>query len=317
MSVFAKGDVMVRGDQKPRGRIEFTTSWMFNFIVRKEDVCEQLIERILGIEIDHIEFENTEQVLDPAVDGRGVRLDVYAKGSSVAFDVEMQAQPEYYLGQRMRYYQSAIDFDLLNKGMEYSDLPQSYIIFIGLSDFYGRGLPVYTLEPRCLEDDEISAGCRMRWLVLNSGDWEKERDAGLRALLQYVKDGTVTEGDDFIEQIERLVVETNNDEKVMSKMISVSTIEENAERRVRMAERYYREVGMEEGREEGLALGLAEGRAKGRAEGRVEGLAEGRAEESDRFSALVQRLIADGREGELPLLGDNHARNQLLEEYGL
>ena len=38
-------------------------------------------------------------------------------------------------------------------------------------------------------------------------------------------------------------------------MISVSTVEENAERRVRMAKKFYREEGLEEGRAEGASPG--------------------------------------------------------------
>ena len=80
-------------------------------------------------------------------------------------------------------------------------------------------------------------------------------------------------------------------------MISVSTVEENAERRVRMAKKFYREEGLEEGR--------------------VEGRAEGRAEVTARVTALVSRLVADGREGDLVLLEDPEKLELLLEEYSL
>lgn len=41
-------------------------------------------------------------------------------------------------------------------------------------------------------------------------------------------------------QIDRLVVAANDDDKVMSEMISVSTVEANAERRVSIARREHR-----------------------------------------------------------------------------
>ncbi len=87
------------------------------------------MERILGIEVDRIEFEAEEHSIQPGLQGHGVRLDVYARGGGKSFDVEMQAQTEFYIGCRLRYYQSVIDYDLLRKGMEYGDLPFSLYNF--------------------------------------------------------------------------------------------------------------------------------------------------------------------------------------------
>ena len=39
---------------------------MFNYVVSKEDVCQKLVERILGIEVDRIEFEAEEHSIQPA-----------------------------------------------------------------------------------------------------------------------------------------------------------------------------------------------------------------------------------------------------------
>ena len=110
--------------------VAFSNARMFNYVVSKEDVCQKLVERILGIEVDRIEFEAEEHSIQPGLQGHGVRLDVYARGGGKSFDVEMQAQTEFYIGCRLRYYQSVIDYDLLRKGMEYGDLPFSYIIFL-------------------------------------------------------------------------------------------------------------------------------------------------------------------------------------------
>lgn len=96
---------------------------------------------------------------------------------------------------------------------------------------------------------------RCKWLVLNGSAWAQEEDEGLRALLKYIESGIVTEGDELVKQIDRLVLEANNDERVKGEMISVSTVEENAERRVRMAKKFYREEGLEEGRAEGASPG--------------------------------------------------------------
>ncbi len=273
--------------------VAFSNARMFNYVVSKEDVCQKLVERILGIEVDRIEFEAEEHSIQPGLQGHGVRLDVCARGGGKSFDVEMQAQTEFYIGCRLRYYQSVIDYDLLRKGMEYGDLPFSYIIFLCVNDPLGSGLPVYTVAPQCEEMPECHLEMRCKWLVLNGSAWAQEEDEGLRALLKYIESGIVTEGDELVKQIDRLVLEANNDERVKGEMISVSTVEENAERRVRMAKKFYREEGLEEGR------------------------AEGRAQETARITALVSRLVADGREGDLVLLEDPEKLRLLLSEYSL
>lgn len=124
-------------------------------------------------------------------------------------------------------------------------------------------------------------------------------------MLQYIEDGTVTEGDDLVAQIDRLVVAANDDDKVMSEMISVSTVEANAERRVRQAKKFYSEVGFKQGYEAGEEQGLEQG------------LEQGKKEEAARISALINCLLADGREQDILLLGDQETLKRLLEEYSL
>lgn len=132
-------------------------------------------------------------------------------------------------------------------------------------------------------------------------------------MLQYIEDGTVTEGDDLVAQIDRLVVAANDDDKVMSEMISVSTVEANAERRVRQAKKFYSEVGFNQGYEAGEEQGLE----RGLEQGLQQGLEQGKKEEAARISALVNCLLADGREQDILLLGDQETLERLLKEYSL
>lgn len=110
-------------------------------------------------------------------------------------------------------------------------------------------------------------------------------------MLQYIEDGTVTEGDDLVAQIDRLVVAANDDDKVMSEMISVSTVEANAERHVRQAKKFYSEVGFNQGYEAGEEQGLEQGLQQGL----EQGLEQGKKEEAARISAPINRLLADER----------------------
>ena len=46
------------------------------------------------------------------------------------YNVEMQATSDKSIGKRTRYYHSQIDMELLLSGIPYSELPDSYVIFI-------------------------------------------------------------------------------------------------------------------------------------------------------------------------------------------
>ena len=65
-----------------RPRIAFTNRWMFGRVMLDESVCKDVIRCVLGIEAERIEYLNAEQVLEPAIDSRGVRMDVYARDAS-------------------------------------------------------------------------------------------------------------------------------------------------------------------------------------------------------------------------------------------
>lgn len=60
-------------------RVDFTNSWMFGRVMTDESICRDVIRAVLGIEAVRIDYLNAEQVLDPAPESHGVRMDVYAR----------------------------------------------------------------------------------------------------------------------------------------------------------------------------------------------------------------------------------------------
>lgn len=115
-------------------------NFIFTKVMRDERLCQKMLETILGLSIDHIEYIDTEKTIDEAMDAHGVRLDVYVKDAAqTVYNVECQTTNTKELPKRSRYYQSAIDFRELSKGAHYSDLPKSIIIFICTFDVFGPG----------------------------------------------------------------------------------------------------------------------------------------------------------------------------------
>ena len=130
-----------------------------NFIFYKimrfnPDICKELLEILLEIEIDHIEMRG-EETIETDFGSKGIRLDVYAKNNTQAFNIEMQATDTKELPERSRYYQGSIDVDSLQSGQPYKELKDSYVIFIVIPDIFEKDLPCYRFENLCLENNSI------------------------------------------------------------------------------------------------------------------------------------------------------------------
>ena len=259
-------------------RVDFTNSWMFGRVMTDESICRDVIRAVLGIEAVRIDYLNAEQVLDPAPESHGVRMDVYARerGSGErVYDLEMQAQREPLLGKRFRYYQAVLDVRELPAGDDYDRLPESFVVFLCSQDLFGYDLPVYHLDARA---------------------WEDAPGGDLLDLLRYAQTGKALGS--LSRKIEEAVGRANEDREWVDKVWSVSTIVENAARRERINGR----IACEEAREEG------------RQEGRQEGLEEG----SARFAALASRLIEAGRVDDLAqAASDPVRRDELFREFDL
>lgn len=222
-------------------KLKFSDRWMFNRVMCQEHICKRVIKAAFGIEVEHIEYLNAEQACEPSADNHGVRMDVVAKATGRVFDLEMQVAPEGFLGKRMRYYQSALDVNALDRGHNHQQLPDSFILFVCLTDVFGFGLPVYSIERRCIEEPGLRVGDESHWMVLNAQAWADVGDTELGDLLHYVKNGE-TAGS-LSREIDALVITYNDDRKWVGR---VTTLEQE------MA--WQREASREKGEERFAAL---------------------------------------------------------------
>lgn len=288
-------DPDVTGEPVFPGTYAFANDLMFNRVMQDESLCRRLLERILDIEIGEITYQRSQMEIGTGIFSRGVRLDVYVKGDEAVYDVEIQATRERQMAKRCRYYQAKIDSGLLPKGTDYDKLPNSYVIFICRHDPFGGGLPVYTIRPTCKEEADLKIESGSTWIALNASAWESTEDEGMRDLLEYVYNGTVAKDDHLIEDIDEAVSAINHDEDWIRMFWSVSTVEENAERRVRIAKREF-------AREYEQKLREAEQKL------REETLAEDKA----RYSALVTKLAREDRLEELAAAVEDSAKLDAL-----
>ena len=183
-----------------------------NFIFYKvmrhnPDVCKELLEILLEMEIDHIEMRG-EETVEIDFGSKGIRLDVYAKNNSQAFNLEMQSTESKDLPERARYYQGSIDVDCLKSGEKYKELKDSYVIFICIQDIFKKGLACYSFENLCREDSSIHLNDRAYKYFFIAKNCDKILNERQKAFLQVVLGQKAS--DNFTRRIEELTEEAKH-----------------------------------------------------------------------------------------------------------
>ena len=110
--------------------LTFIDDGMFQAVMHEPGISEEVVERLLHVKVDKITYPELEKPIKPFYSTKGVRLDVYLKDDNRIIDVELQTYKQDAIGKRTRYYQSMIDIDSLMKGQDYSELLDSYVLFI-------------------------------------------------------------------------------------------------------------------------------------------------------------------------------------------
>ncbi len=162
------------------------------------DLCKELLEMLLGIEIERIEQPLSEYSLKTDYGSKGIRFDVYVKdGTGRCFDIEVQTTNRKNLARRARYYQSLMDLDMLATGADYGALKDGYVIFLCLDDPFGQGLPVYTFSNTCKEDRTVSLGDGAHKIFYNAAKHAIMPSETLRSFFRFLAgadDGTALSG---------------------------------------------------------------------------------------------------------------------------
>ena len=196
--------------------LQIKDDFMFGMIMRNPKYCKPFLEIVLNEKIKTITYPKTQFCIDNDVHAKGIRLDVYIDDTeNTVYNIEMQSHQKAYLPKRIRYYHSMIDLDLLEKGMDYTELKKSVVIFVCTFDFVGKGLPIYTFEQRCKEDPFLSLQDNSTTIILNTKSNKNNITPRLRALLEYI-DGKQP-SDDYTKELDVAVkkAKTNKDWKVI------------------------------------------------------------------------------------------------------
>ena len=222
-------------EYKPVDQLVYADDFMFGAVMSDPKICKGVLELLLQVKIDHIEYPELQKSINPFYTQKGVRLDVYVADSNRVFDVECQSYKAESIGKRARYYQSMLDIGSLARGASYSDLKESYVIFICLSDPFEAGIPVYTFERKCKESEEVNLGDETHHVMFNAAAYEQEPNPEIKAFLAFVKNNKAES--DLTREIATMVQTKKFEQSFINEYLAWSMHDKDVEMRGREAGR--------------------------------------------------------------------------------
>ena len=200
--------------------LTFTDDFMFGTVMRNPEICKCILETLLNIQIEKLEYPELQKSISTYYESKGVRLDVYVKDSDKVFDIEVQNDSHISLPKRMRYYQSMVDMDSLMKGEDYSELKESFIIFICNFDPFHQDLPCYTFKNLCIQNKNLELCDETTKIIFNSTAYNKENNLEISALLKYINTKIPT--NDFTKRLNNLVEESKINNKFRNDYLAMN-----------------------------------------------------------------------------------------------
>ncbi|WP_143329213.1 Rpn family recombination-promoting nuclease/putative transposase, partial [Clostridium beijerinckii] len=89
--------------------LKLKDDFLFAEVMSDKEICKELLEKILEIEIEKVEMVEEQKTIDLLLESKGIRLDVYVKDeNNTIYNVEMQRAKHKNLPKRLRYYQGNI-----------------------------------------------------------------------------------------------------------------------------------------------------------------------------------------------------------------
>lgn len=272
-----------------RGDIDFdrlgiTDDLMFGTVFQDPNLCQGLIELLLGIQVEKIEFVERQGLLDAGPLSRAGIVDLLVRDAAGnEYDVEMQNVATPGIARRARRYLTLVDANMLDRGQRFEDAGDAIVIFICANDPFGRGWKRYDFIRTCAQDGQpMDDGTSI--VFVNAAGTRGDYGDGFDAFLRYLSNDTVIESD-YVRSVDD----------------AVRGVRDNPQwRRYRMlwSEKYRDEIAdaMDEGRAEGEAIGARR--------------------RDEQLARLARALEGAGRAGELAgALGDEARLGALLREF--
>lgn len=119
-----------------RGDIDFdrlgiTDDLMFGTVFQDPNLCQGLIELLLGIQVEKIEFVERQGLLDAGPLSRAGIVDLLVRdGAGNEYDVEMQNVATPGIARRARRYLTLVDANMLDRGQRFEDAGDAFLRYL-------------------------------------------------------------------------------------------------------------------------------------------------------------------------------------------
>ena len=230
-------DVYYQNGPDPDKFWTFEDDFIFMMVMQDAKICTEFLRMVLPEEdFEEVKVHPQENPLfiDPSLaegnfcvetqktlkfqrDKHGVRLDALAKGAKQWSSIEMQNWKETALGKRTRYYRCNTDLDQLSAGADYSELKDSYVIFICTYDPFGKDEPVYSFQSWDCKNN-LNLGDSAFTIVLNTKCSPEKVPPELRAFYDYMNDSSKCEGSQLVKDIDDRVRKYNTNDWRVKRM---------------------------------------------------------------------------------------------------
>ena len=192
--------------------IGISNDFVFCKVMQDKELLSELIRRILpDLKFTDLKIDGQKKI-EIGPDIHGVRFDVFAiMEDGRIVDIELQVLNSGNLPKRIRYYGSMADMQMLEKGVVYDELVESYVVMICLFDLYGEGRHMYTFTNRCKENPELEMGDGTTRIVLNATGTKDDISPKLKAFLSYVAGNAVE--DEYVKKLDEAVQKARQNKK--------------------------------------------------------------------------------------------------------
>ncbi len=276
------------GKRKTYDELTFTDDFMFREVMENHpEICQELAELLTGRKVLEVRLPEAQKEEKFLYEGRGVRFDIYFEDqANTVYDIEMQTVVRTSIKKRSRYYSSMLDMDHLRQHMSYSELPDTYIVFICLDDPFHRDSVRYTFRETCEELPDLKLEDGSTIIFINSKG----------------RDGTSPELQDFLEYLNGRLPKSDLTEAI-DRAVRDQKEDERGRRKYMTLQEHY-DIEHEDGVQEGIV--------RGRKEGRKEGIAAGQKQ----MSLVLKNLFDAGKTDEVEkALNDEDYLNKLITEF--
>lgn len=231
-------------------RYPISNSLIFTKVMSdNKDLCIKVVERVLGFEVQDIEYVHAEHML-PSIKNRSVQLDVIVKATGKIVNLEMQTYDAGDLARRMRVHRSLMDATQIAKGEAFEEIDDNYVVFICTFDLFREGRARYTFRTMCEESTDVGLCDGAISYVYNAAGNLSEVEEPIAELLQYVLTNDVGGSDDLVQDLARAVEVACESEELK---MGIHTWEQEMRDRYNYGVRIGREEGLQEGFEKGAA----------------------------------------------------------------